>query len=141
MATGPRGRRTTSVPAHSYIHRFGRRATHLKRRYGVHPYFKLRKAGVAPRDGAAGAPWSIAALCAAYAWPTSLEGGGIIGIVELGGGWIQSDINQFFSTANLPPPNITDVSVDGTQNSNGQPQSDADAEVALDIQIAAPPTR
>jgi kumamolisin len=109
----------------------------LKRRNGVHPYFKLRKAGVAPRDGGAGAPWSIAALCAAYSWPNSLEGGGIIGIVELGGGWIQSDIDQFFSTANLPSPNITDVSVDGTQNSNTQPQNDADGEVALDIQIAA----
>jgi hypothetical protein len=38
--------------------------------------------------------------------------------------------------ANLPAPNITDVSVDGTQNSQCNPQNDADGEVALDIQVA-----
>jgi kumamolisin len=137
MPTDSRGRRKTSTPVHPYIHRFGGHGTYPIAKNGVHPYFKLCKAGVVPRDGEAGVSWSIGALCAAYNWPTSLEGGGIIGIFEPGGGWLQSDIDQYFSAANLSPPNITDISVDGTQNSKGQPQSDADPEVTLDIQIAA----
>jgi kumamolisin len=62
----------------------------------------------------------------------------VIAIVELGGGWVPSDMNQFFGSINQPVPQITDVSVDGTQN---QPPdmgpNSADGEVALDIQVAA----
>ena len=57
------------------------------------PYFKLLKAGVA-----ATAPWSVPDLCTAYNWPTNLAGGGVIAIVELGGGWVKSDIGAFFQT-------------------------------------------
>ena len=78
--------------------------------------------------------WSVPDLCAAYDWPTRLAGGGVIGIVELGGGWVRSDVDQYFASAGLPGPNITDVSVDGSTN---QPGSEADGEVALDIQVAA----
>jgi kumamolisin len=74
------------------------------------------------------------ALCAAYGWPTQAPGGGVIAIIELGGGWNQADVDQAFTTMGIPPPNITDVSVDGTKNSPG---NDADGEVALDIQVAA----
>jgi kumamolisin len=82
------------------------------------------------------ASWTVADLCAAYDWPTDAPGGGVIAIIELGGGWTQADVTQFFSGAKLPAPNITDVSVDGTQNSRCNPQNDADGEVALDIQVA-----
>ena len=58
----------------------------------------------------------------------------MIAIVELGGGWNASDVQQFCSSNNVPVPSITDVSVDGSTNSPG---SDADGEVALDIQVAA----
>lgn len=98
------------------------------------PYFKLLKPGVA-----AAAPWSLPDLCTAYNWPANLAGGGVIAIVELGGGWVQSDIAAFFQSIGQPAPNVTDVSVDGTQNSPNQSSgssSDPDYEVALDIQIA-----
>jgi kumamolisin len=78
-------------------------------------------------------------LCQAYNWPTGLAGGGVIAIVELGGGWVQSDMDQFFGGINQPVPNITDVSVDGTQNSPNQhlgDPNDPDGEVALDIEVA-----
>jgi len=78
-------------------------------------------------------------LCAAYKWPTGLTGGGVIAIVELGGGWVQSDIDLFFKSVGQPSPQITDVSVDGTQNSPNQSvgsSGDADYEVALDIQVS-----
>lgn len=99
----------------------------------AHPYLK-RRPPVSPHRGHhASTSWSIPALCAAYGWPKGAPGGGIIAIVELGGGWNQADVSAAFAAMNLPLPSITDVSVDGTTNSPG---NDADGEVALDIQVA-----
>lgn len=96
----------------------------------MQPYIKH------PRSTGAEQPWTIPALCAAYGWPTGLPAGGAIGIVELGGGWLQTDVDSAFATMGLPAPSITDVSVDGTTNdfANG---GNANGEVALDIQVAA----
>ncbi len=85
---------------------------------GNKPYFKLRKRLAAEMLAAVpSATWTVPALCAAYKWPTGLAGGGVIAIVELGGGWVQSDMNSYFESIGQPVPQITDVSVDGTQNS------------------------
>jgi len=124
--------------------------------YGCHPYFKLhhkhigikpdfklkkkRPAGVVPAAAPVETSWNLPDLCTAYDWPTNLPGGGVIAIVELGGGWVQSDINSFFQSIGQPTPSITDVSVDGTTNSPGQgggSSDDADYEVALDIEVSA----
>ncbi|WP_207210836.1 S10 family serine carboxypeptidase-like protein [Lichenibacterium minor] len=85
------------------------------------------------RDASA-RPWSVPELCAAYRWPKGLAGGGTIAIVELGGGWLLSDMEVFFGGLGQPLPSITDVSVDGSDNAPG---GEADGEVALDIQVAA----
>ncbi len=104
------------------------------------PYFKLRRFTRQIRIGTAAAvPWSIPNLCAAYQWPQSLPGGGVIAIVELGGGWVKADMDLYFKNINQPVPKITDVSVDGTKNSPNQSTgsaSDPDYEVALDIQVS-----
>ncbi len=106
-----------------------------------HPYFKLRRLTPHIQIGPqAPAPWSTPNLCAAYNWPTGLAGGGVIAIVELGGGWVQSDIDQYFKSINQPVPQITDVSVDATKNSPNQStgsNSNPDYEVALDIEVSA----
>lgn len=87
---------------------------------------------------ATGHPWAITDLCAAYNWPKgTAPGGGVIGIGELGGGWLQSDVAQFCASAGLPAPSITDIVVSGSGNSRCNPQDGADGEVALDIQISA----
>jgi hypothetical protein len=125
MARQARGKQGTPVAVHSYLH--------LVRKNGMHPYIKRPRAAV-PRQNS----WAVPNLCKAYNWPTNAPGGGVIAIIELGGGWAQADITQFFANANLPVPNITDVSVDSTTNSQCKPQNDADGEVALDIQVAAP---
>ena len=108
------------------------------------PYFLRRRVFTpearAARANPAGGPWAVPDLCAAYNWPTGLTGGGVIAIVELGGGWVQSDMDAFFQSINQPSPQITDVSVDGTQNNPNQSigsADDPDYEVALDIQVAA----
>jgi kumamolisin len=102
------------------------------------PYFKRSRRSIHEhiRARAAGSgPWTVPALCAHYGLAKgSLPGGGTIGILELGGGWVASDMTTYFAGIGQPVPTITDVSVDGTMNTPGQ---DADTEVALDIQVAA----
>jgi kumamolisin len=114
---------------HSYVH--------VARRPNVKPYFKLARIGAAPRTAAVGGPWNVPDLCAAYNWPTGLVGGGVIAIVELGGGWVQSDMIQFFQGIGQPVPQITDISVDATKNTPDPSPNSADGEVALDIEVAA----
>ena len=82
--------------------------------------------------------WRVPNLCRAYDWPSGLAGNGTIAIIELGGGWAKGDMEQFFAALDQPVPTIVDVPVNGGANRPGQPgeAGDADAEVALDIQIA-----
>lgn len=95
-----------------------------------HPYVQPADDAVAAVAGS----WAVPALCKSYSWPTKQAGGGVIAIVELGGGWTASDVATYFKGIGQPVPSITDVSVDGTKNAPGH--SDADFEVALDIQVA-----
>jgi kumamolisin len=117
---------------HSYVHY---PSAPIAKRANCRPYFKLvRRTGPAAHE----APWNVPDLCAAYNWPApnDVPGGGVIAIVELGGGWVQSDMDQFFGSINQPSPSITDVSVDGTKNTPDPSPSSPDGEVALDIQVA-----
>src|SRR6516164_8654942 len=154
MSKAPRDNPVVGV--HSYLHRAAPRnraapgiassPAPASFRPKVKPYFKLRKAppaaptgrgAAAARRAITGGPWNVPDLCAAYNWPTGLAGGGVIAIVELGGGWVQSDMDQFFSGIGQPVPQITDVSVDGTTNTPDPSPDGPDGEVALDIQVAA----
>jgi kumamolisin len=103
------------------------------------PYIKVRTHD--DSSAVPGTAWSVPALCAAYNWPTGLAGGGVIALIELGGGWVQSDMVAYFQSIGQPMPQITDISVDGRTNNPNQPvpagQDDPDGEVAMDIQVAA----
>jgi kumamolisin len=71
-----------------------------------------------------------------YDYPTDVNGAGqCIALIELGGGFTTSDIQTYFQQLGLTPPTVVAVPVDGGTNSPGDP-SGADAEVALDIQVA-----
>ena len=78
-------------------------------------------------------PLQVAQL---YDFPTGADGRGqCIAIIELGGGYTDSDLQTYFQQQNLPQPNVISVSVDGGQNApEGTPDS-ADGEVALDIEV------
>jgi len=73
-----------------------------------------------------------------YDFPSNATGGGqTIGIIELGGGFTQSDLNTYFSSVGISPaPAVTAVSVDGAQNSPSGDSGGPDAEVMLDIEVA-----
>jgi len=79
-------------------------------------------------------PVGVAAL---YSFPTTGKGTGqTVAIVELGGGYMASDLSAYFSKLKIgPAPGVTAVSVDGASNQPvGDPNS-ADGEVLLDIEV------
>ncbi|MCL4519893.1 MAG: S53 family serine peptidase [Thaumarchaeota archaeon] len=72
-----------------------------------------------------------------YQFPLTLDGTGqSIGIIELGGGYVQSDLDTYFSDLGINVPNIVSVSVDGATNSPTGDPSGPDGEVMLDIEVA-----
>jgi kumamolisin len=78
-------------------------------------------------------PNEVAAL---YAFPTTVTGKGeCIALIELGGGYTAQDTTAAFKAMNLTPPQVVTVPVDGGAN-KPTPDDGADAEVALDIQVA-----
>ena len=79
-------------------------------------------------------PLTAPQVASLYNFPAGTDGTGqTIAIIELGGGYTQSDLDMYFSGLGLATPSVTAVSVDGGSNSPGQP---ADGEVELDIQVA-----
>jgi kumamolisin len=76
-------------------------------------------------------PTDIAAL---YGFDGADASGQCIGIIELGGGYTDADNQAAFKAMGLAVPDIVAVPVDGGGNAPGI--SDADGEVALDIQVA-----
>lgn len=77
------------------------------------------------------------AVGALYDFPSNVTGKGqCIGILQFGGGFLQSDLNMAFAAMELPVPVVTVVSVDGTQNTYNS-DTTSNAEIATDIQVAA----
>jgi kumamolisin len=73
-------------------------------------------------------------LAKLYNFPAELDGTGqTIGIIELGGGFRESDLNKYFSDLKIRKPSITVVSVDSATN---HPAPDADNQPTLDIEVA-----
>jgi kumamolisin len=85
---------------------------------------------------AAGTSYTPVQVAQKYDFPTDVTGEGeAIGIIELGGGFEQSDLTQYFAGMGLKTPTVTAVEVDGGTNSPGDPNG-ADAEVMLDIEVS-----
>ena len=74
-------------------------------------------------------------LGALYDFPAGTDGSGeAIGLIELGGGYSESDLAQFFSGLGISPaPTVSAVGVAGGSNQAG---GDADDEVTLDIEVS-----
>ena len=78
-------------------------------------------------------PPQIASL---YTFPHDADGAGqTIAILEFGGGFNQSDLDEYFASLGLRSPKVTVVSVGGAKNSPGV-DANPDGEVALDIEVA-----
>jgi kumamolisin len=71
-----------------------------------------------------------------YQFPEGDGTGQTIAIIELGGGFAQSDLDTYFKGLGLTSPKVTAASVDGAKNAPGQDPNGADGEVLLDIEVA-----
>ncbi len=104
----------------------------LDDRPAARPHVRVA-AAVAPRQD--GGPYSPVEVATAYDFPTDGDGTGeCVAIIELGGGYTDSDLQTFFQNLGIPEPQIVAVGVDGGTN-NPSPTDNADVEVALDIEV------
>ncbi len=108
----------------------------LDNRRQAEPQIVLAETAAGGTDAAGGAaiftPPQVAGI---YAFPVSLaQGAGqCIGLIELGGGYRDSDLQAYFHSLGVGAPTVVSVSVDGAVNTPG---GEDEAEVALDIEVA-----
>lgn len=78
-------------------------------------------------------PQDVAAL---YDFPADADGAGqTVAIIELGGGFGDTDLNNYFSGVKVSRPKVTAAGVDGGSNKAGQDPNGADGEVLLDVEV------
>jgi len=72
-----------------------------------------------------------------YAMPAGTDGAGTtLAIIELGGGYVESDLQAYFAGIGVPEPRVRAVGVDGATNAPEGDPSGPDGEVMLDIEVA-----
>jgi kumamolisin len=95
---------------------------------------KGRRGTLATRDVVPLTPPQVAQV---YDFPPNLDGTGVcIGIIELGGGFVTADLENYFGQLGLKMPQVTAISVDGGMNKPDGNPGGADGEVMLDIEVA-----
>ncbi|HXR20944.1 MAG TPA: S53 family peptidase [Acidimicrobiales bacterium] len=96
------------------------------------PHFRsLSGASVAPQS----TQYSPPQVAAAYSFPNGLTGSGqSVAIIELGGGFREDDLSDYFSSLGIALPSVHAVSVLKGENRPGKPDG-PDGEVMLDIEI------
>lgn len=102
-------------------------------------HFRLAESdpAIAPK-AAAMTSFTPIQIANAYNFPTAVNGKGqTIGIIELGGGFTQSDLQTYFKGLGISPaPSVVAVSVDGAQNAPTGDPNGPDTEVMLDIEVS-----
>lgn len=77
---------------------------------------------------------TVPQLAKLYNFPSEYDGRGqAVGLIELGGGYEDSDLTSYFASLHLPTPEVISVSVDGATNSARA--GDEDSQVTLDIEV------
>lgn len=71
-----------------------------------------------------------------YSFPAGTGKGQTIALIELGGGYKNADLQQYWTALGLGSVVVNSVSVDGAQNSPTGDPDGADGEVVLDIEVA-----
>ena len=106
----------------------------LDNRPQTKPHFRVHKPK--PKPSQAPSSYTPPQVAEAYQFPANASGAGqTIGIIELGGGYRQTDLTAYFKTLSLAAPGITAVSVDNGKNAPSTASS-SDGEVMLDIEVA-----
>jgi kumamolisin len=110
----------------------------LDNRPQAQPHFRRWRAPTGVKPHAAGVSFTPPQVASLYDFPTTVDGTGeCIGIIELGGGFSQTDLNNYFKQLKLSKsPKVTAIPVgDGKNQPTGNPDG-PDGEVMLDIEVA-----
>jgi kumamolisin len=113
----------------------------LDNRPHARPHFRLARnpqLKQAHADASSSVSYTPPQVGQLYDFPAGANGQGqTIGIIELGGGYVQSDLNSYFSAIGISPAaNVSAVSVDGAMNKPTGNIDGPDSEVMLDIEVA-----
>src|SRR6202453_4183577 len=102
------------------------------------PHFRRRHARAGARAATVNVSYTPVQVATLYDYPTSVDGTGeCIALVELGGGFNPTDLNNYWSQLNLSKtPTVSAVSVGNGSNSPTGDPSGPDGEVMLDIEVA-----
>lgn len=94
------------------------------RNYLKHRHFRHNTAGVS---------YTPKQLAAIYGFPKGFDGTGTkVAVIELGGGYVQADLDKYFHSLGLTVKPVVFHSVGGATNAPGDPNG-ADGEVMLDL--------
>ena len=107
----------------------------LDSRPQARPHFRFRPP-FRPARGATPASFTPVDLARLYDFPDSDGAGQCIAIIELGGGYNDSDLSAYFSKLGVKPPQVVAVGVDNATNAPSGNPNGPDGEVTLDIEIA-----
>lgn len=95
-------------------------------------HFRIRP--LATAETAAYTPLQVGT---AYQFPEGYDGSGrTVALIELGGGYDDAGIEQYFQSIGLTAPTVTAVPVDGGSNAPTGSADGPDGEVQLDIEVA-----
>jgi kumamolisin len=109
----------------------------LDNRPKAKPHFRRKRQLGGAWSQALGVSFSPTEVAQLYEFPSSVNGSGqCIGIIELGGGYTQRDLNLYFQGLGLPVPQPVPVPVNGGRNRPTGNPNGPDGEVMLDIEVS-----
>src|SRR5690348_15452539 len=107
----------------------------LDTRPQARPHFRAQGDGSAAA-AAQSQTYSPNQVASIYQFPAGTTGAGqTIAVIELGGGYSDSDLDTYFAGLGIDVPSVTAASVDGGSNAPGSDPNGADVEVALDVDV------
>jgi len=137
-ATGRYRGRTGTIHLPEDLHGVVEGVFGLDNRPQAKPHFRRRRARAGADAAAASTSFTPPQVAALYDFPGGVNGSGeCIALIELGGGYTQSDLSAYWKQVKLTTtPAVSAVSVgNGSNSPTGDPNS-ADGEVMLDIEVA-----
>jgi kumamolisin len=106
----------------------------LDSRPQARPHFRFRPP-LKPARGGSSTSYTPLDLARLYNFPAGDGSGQCVGIIELGGGYKQSDLSAYFSKLGVGMPDVVAVGVDQAKNAPTGNPNGPDGEVSLDIEI------
>src|SRR6202012_4883043 len=101
----------------------------LDNRPQAQTHFRVQGAAAAKHEAAAPAAFTPVQLASLYGYPQATGQGQCVGIIELGGGFTQADLQTYFSNLGVAAPKVIAVPVDGGSNAPTGDANGPDGEV------------